>query len=727
MKNNFLKPFNNFYSQHNVVVRANGVVASWSAPALWRFGVASHAGQKRQRTAALQNLAVKILCAAVLLATASVRADQTISIIATNGGKTFDGVGAVSGGGATSVLLKDYVEPQRSQILDYLFKPKFGAAMSALFVEIGGDGNSTQGSELSHMHSRDDENYSRGYEWWLMSEAKKRNPLITLDGVAWGCPRWVGNNNFWSQDMCDYYVKWLGGLKNNYGLDFDAIGCRNEKGVNESFVKKLRATLDHAGLEKVRTHGFDNWGKTKWDWTKNLTNDTELRKAVDIISNHTMSEVGTPDAVKKMSDEMGKPIWNSEEHVYKKGFDCEISLVQVFNENYISNGVTKIMCWYLESSTYPIEPFFDVTVLAAAQPWSGNYKINPALWAYAHYGQFVQVGWKYLDGACGALDGGGSFVTMTSGKDFSTILETKGCAVNQTVTFQIGDGFSSGKICVWRSNEREQFVKLDDLASVHGSISLTLETNSIYSLSTTSGQQKGSFADVPDAKPFPFPYHENFDHYTDAKQHGYLPHYTADISGGFEIADRPDGAGKCLRQVVAEKAQSWAPEWMPYTIIGDEHWTDYEVSADVNLEHGGWAGLLGRVSNTGGGYGCNPKGYYVRLEADGNCSLWLSTQTKNGAPGKQLTNAPAGEIGTNQWHNLKLQFSGANITAFVDGKLVLTASDSTYASGLAGLVTGGEGNARNTALFDNLIINSVNAAKPEPTAFVQDAYPMYKQ
>ena len=99
MKNNFLKPFNNFYSQHNVVVRANGAVASW---------------QKRQRTAALQNLAVKILWAAVLLATASVRAGQTISIVATNGGKTFDGVGGVSGGGATSVLL---TAPTPSKVL----------------------------------------------------------------------------------------------------------------------------------------------------------------------------------------------------------------------------------------------------------------------------------------------------------------------------------------------------------------------------------------------------------------------------------------------------------------------------------------------------------------------------------------------------------------------------------------------------------------------------------
>ena len=54
---------------------------------------------------------------------------QTITIDGTAGGKRFDGIGAVSGGGATSVLLKDYPEPQRSQVLDLLFKPNFGASI----------------------------------------------------------------------------------------------------------------------------------------------------------------------------------------------------------------------------------------------------------------------------------------------------------------------------------------------------------------------------------------------------------------------------------------------------------------------------------------------------------------------------------------------------------------------------------------------------------------------
>ena len=100
------------------------------------------------------------------------------------GGQRFDGIGIVEGGGGTGVLLKDYPEPQRSQILDLVFKPKFGASVSALYVEIPGDGNATQGSMPSHMHERGDLNYERGYMWWEMREARRRNPRLTLDGAA---------------------------------------------------------------------------------------------------------------------------------------------------------------------------------------------------------------------------------------------------------------------------------------------------------------------------------------------------------------------------------------------------------------------------------------------------------------------------------------------------------------------------------------------------------------
>lgn len=674
---------------------------------------------------------------------------QVVELKGDAGGKRFDGIGVVNGGGATSVLLKDYPEPQRSQILDLLFKPGFGASVSALLVEIPGDGNSTQGSMPSHMHTREDLNYSRGYTWWILQEAKKRNPDITLDGTAWSAPGWVGNGKFWSQDAAGYYVKWLQGLRKIYGLELDAIGCRNEKGVDYDFAKILRSTLNTSGFEKVKIHAFDNWPDSKLDFVKDMLTDEKLRNSIDIISAHVFWANDTASAaVQKMAATMGKPIWNTEDHVYKKGFDCLINIVECFNRNFIQSGVTKIVNWYDIAGVYPIEPYAEEpATLLAYWPWSGHFKIREALWGYAHYGQFSKAGWLYLNGGSGNLTSGGTFVTLKSPTgDYSIILETKGAKTAQQVSFRISGNLSAKGLCVWRSNEQEQFVQQESIKPVNGSFTVILEPNSVYSLSTTTGQQKGSFTSIPPPKPFPLPYYETFEPYSIPKAWGYLPRYTADIVDAFEIVDRPDKKGRCLQQVVPEPTISWATDWLPYTILGDDQWQNYEISADVYLNPGDSAGIMGRINHVGTGYGFIPKGYYLQLGSDGQCRLIvirgkkekkqitgdaeqqaiIKAQKDDSEGGeKMLGTIKLSHTGPNQWHNLKLRFEGATITGLVDGKLVLKVTDSLYSRGMAGLMAGGGNKKLSMPFFDNVLIKGVNMPVPKPSLAAQGQTPIY--
>jgi hypothetical protein len=157
---------------------------------------------------------IAIFCLATCVAF-SVIADQTIELKGDAGGKRFDGIGAVSGGGATSVLFKDYPEPQRSQVWICCFKPKFGASMSALLVEVPGDANATQGRAQPHAWPGRFELRSR---LRVVADARGQGAesQTELDACAWGCPGWVGNGNFWSQDMCDYYVSWIQGSQERF-------------------------------------------------------------------------------------------------------------------------------------------------------------------------------------------------------------------------------------------------------------------------------------------------------------------------------------------------------------------------------------------------------------------------------------------------------------------------------------------------------------------------------
>ena len=141
-------------------------------------------------------------------------------------------------------MLYDYAENERAAILDLLFKPKYGASVQMLKIEvrahaavprklqvaqhgptqssvcvrappsglipsdtakkcrtragnhwpppcwrcpqIGGDDQSTDGTEPSHMHRKGQQpECSAGYEWFLAKEAKARNARMRIYALPW--------------------------------------------------------------------------------------------------------------------------------------------------------------------------------------------------------------------------------------------------------------------------------------------------------------------------------------------------------------------------------------------------------------------------------------------------------------------------------------------------------------------------------------------------------------
>jgi galactosylceramidase len=169
-------------------------------------------------------------------------AQVSIMVDPRDSGRVFDGIGETRGGGAVSRLLIAYPEPERSQILDYLFKPNYGASLQMLKVEIGGDGNSTEGSEPSHMHVRGDANYNRGVELWLAEEAKRRNPDIKLIALAWTFLAWLKSVD--SDNTLNYLVDFIEGARRVHHLDFDYIGFWNESKYSYDVLPRLRRALD---------------------------------------------------------------------------------------------------------------------------------------------------------------------------------------------------------------------------------------------------------------------------------------------------------------------------------------------------------------------------------------------------------------------------------------------------------------------------------------------------
>ncbi len=115
-----------------------------------------------------------------------------ITVSGAGGDRLYQGVGAVLGGGGNARHLMDYPAAERGQILDYLFKPGYGAALQLLKLEIGGGAGSSDGAEPSVEPAPGQVSCAAGDEFAIARQAAARNPYLRLYGLQWTAPGWVG-------------------------------------------------------------------------------------------------------------------------------------------------------------------------------------------------------------------------------------------------------------------------------------------------------------------------------------------------------------------------------------------------------------------------------------------------------------------------------------------------------------------------------------------------------
>ncbi|XP_005483199.3 galactocerebrosidase isoform X1 [Zonotrichia albicollis] len=595
-------------------------------------------------------------------------------------GREFDGIGAVSGGGATSRLLVNYPEPYRSEILDYLFKPNFGASLHILKVEIGGDAQSTDGTEPSHMHYENDENYFRGYEWWLMKEAKKRNPKIKLIGLPWAFPGWIGKGENWPYDYPDitayYIVSWILGAKQYHDLDIDYIGIWNERAFSSKYIKLLRYTLDKHGLEQVRIIASDRlWEPISFV----MMIDSELHGVVDVIGAHYPGTKTVKNALLT-----GKKLWSSEDY---STFNNDVGAgcwARILNQNYVNGNMTATIAWNLVASYYEELPFGRCALMTAQEPWSGHYKVESPIWITAHTTQFTQPGWSYLQ-VDGHLEGGGSFVALTDGLgNLTIIIETMShnhskCirpplpnfnVAPQSATFYLRGSFSMVQtLQVWHSRldfesgNSSLFQQLHPLRVWRGRFSLDLDVDEVYTLTTLKTGWKCGYPEPPPPQPFPSIYSDDFN--IRNPPFSEAPNF-ADQTGVFEYFVNASDAGDhvfTLRQVVVQRPITWVSDAdQTISVIGNFKWVNMTVTCDIYIEkpRDGGVFIAGRVDN-GGIYVRDSKGVFFWVFADG------TYRVTSDLAGKEILMKGLAGVRDNVWHTLTLNIQGNSASGLLNG------------------------------------------------------------
>ena len=577
------------------------------------------------------------------------------------GGRPFDGVGGLSGGGATSKLLPSYPPQQRSEILDALFKENHLASLSLLKIEIGGDTDSTEGSESSHMHSEEDLDCTRGYEFWLASQAKLRNPRIRIYGLPWGFPHWLaptadggGNalNETNAPKTVKYIANWVACARSHWNLTIDFLGPWNEKDAQFAasgmlYIKALRVELDSRGFQSTKLVAGDvhTWIDPLCDVLVNGT-DAALDAAVAVIGKHYPSTVS--GAAAKLT---GKPLWASEDYAANSrgaGGRCE---ARILNQNWVNGLMTATVAWNLITSYYSWTGLGDAKtntgdgLMTANTPWSGSYSIDPPLFSAAHTTQFAVPGMTMLanESGSGFLGSGGSFVTYfdkrsdaetasasggavrlplrsdagATAAPFSMVLEKVDpdkahCSFSstphypvaaETASFQLSPvltkSMAGSSLTVTKSNFANQtFFKQESDITIGATGTFSVDLLPDDLVTLTNTVgQKNGNTTTPPADA-PFPAVHADDFVSYAV--GQEANYFAQASGAFEVAVLPDG-----NRVLKQSGEGFPVLWLrddvrPVTQLGAQNWYATNVSAMVSAPAGQGAFIAAHIGENNG-------------------------------------------------------------------------------------------------------------------------------
>jgi Glycosyl hydrolase family 59 len=668
-----------------------------------------------------------------------------IAVAAGDGSRVYDGVGAILGGGGNARYLMDYPARQRDQILDYLFKPGYGASLQLLKLEIGGDANSSDGSEPSVEHSAGHVNCHAGYELSIASRAVALDPRLKLYGLQWTAPGLVKTSagpHFTDRDI-RYLLSWLNCTRQR-GLTISYLGGWNETddGTHASWFRRLRRTLNAHGYRGVQLVAADSSPRGGWHYTGDAT--------IPILGTHDVcgdpTGIAGPGTTCASPWSMGRPtgqaMWASELGGMDAGAQpgctapCAPAMDRAVVRGYVDARLTGFLEWPALDAMPPGLPYENRGLVTADQPWAGSYRVNAMTWAMAQLTQFAQppdgsTRWRFINQGSGFLQrnrADGSYVSLVRdtgkrGTAWSTIIEATTATAAQQAVFHVtgGDHLAGRVVHVWASNlatngtsgPAQWFVRQASIRpSRSGQFSLTIRPGWVYSLTTTSGQGHGRARGRPPA-PLRLPVTESLANSGAAGHADDEPPYLAAQDGAFELAPcrvRDGGDRTCTEQEAVATPSFWhnagapAATHYPYAVIGDPGWQDYTVSVDVLLPRSGSsAGLIGRFS-------CRRAvpdvgqfdGYAFSVSGTGR---WTLTRNANAtqdhvsaacpaapaspaAPQSLASGRLARPLGTGTWHRLSLSMSGPAITASIGEKTVATVSDPTWTTGLAGIAAG---------------------------------------
>jgi glucuronoarabinoxylan endo-1,4-beta-xylanase len=370
--------------------------------------------------------------------------------------QTIDGFGVAQTGdapiGPWALLLYNFPEPQRSQIMDLAFSQANGIGLTIFRSQIQPRLEPSQGIW----------DYTDPAQVWIMKQAVNRGPVKLIASV-WSPPAWMKDpenivggelkpENY--QDFAEYLSRYASEYASANEVDIYAVSLTNEPNAEvewdsctwnsdqiASFLADYLSPTFAAKhiAAKVIAPETSEWNQVDSYLSATYNNPTALSR-VDIVAGHLY---GGDASLALEALNHGKTIWQTEVSMKFPVFDIEGTLLwaALINQSLTGAQVSAWIWWSLAMLPNNGSPGDNQLLISLDDSSAGHFTVSKTFWALGNFSRFIRPGFvrigtkvsnaSNLDASAYKNPTTGQFVIVAINKSDSDIrvnFETEGFA-----------------------------------------------------------------------------------------------------------------------------------------------------------------------------------------------------------------------------------------------------------------------------------------------------------
>lgn len=311
-----------------------------------------------------------------------------------------------------SNAIYDLNEPERSEVMDHLFREDTGIGLSIFRGELFAAFNPAPGQY--DFGARPD-------QVWIMQQAAARG-VDKIMTTTWSPPAWMKTNNsttnggFLKTENYDDYAalmaKFIKEYEQQYGIDLYAVSIANEPNSmtflswdssewNSThfmvFIKNhLKAAMIAEGVQDTKVIA----GESSWwseDLIKDALNDTGSEERIDIVAGHNypipILNVEMPPDPFDTAVSYGKKVWMTEvSHVnnYDPGITSGLKFARQMHTFLTRTGVNAWLYWTGAIPGDNDEGLINVNLN------DSTYNLTKRFYAIGNYSKFIRPGYERI-------------------------------------------------------------------------------------------------------------------------------------------------------------------------------------------------------------------------------------------------------------------------------------------------------------------------------------------